>query len=215
MMADSRSILAQAPVVPVLAITDLVQAIPLAKALVRGGIPVLEVTLRTPIGLAAIRAIREAVPQAIVGAGTVVNARDFDAAVAAGSRFVVTPGLTQGILDASKNSDVPLIPGVATASELMRALDAGIDCLKFFPAETSGGAAALKAFAGPFPNVAFCPTGGIGLHNIDEYLAVKSVLTVGGSWLTPAALLAANDWDGVTSLARAAVAHVSAFRAGQ
>ncbi|MDP5053598.1 MAG: keto-deoxy-phosphogluconate aldolase, partial [Congregibacter sp.] len=107
----------------------------------------------------------------------------------------------------------PLIPGVATASELMRALDAGFDCLMFFPAETSGGAAALKAFAGPFPNVAFCPTGGIGLHNIDEYLALTSVITVGGSWLTPPKLLAANDWIGITGLARAAVAHLSAFRA--
>ncbi|WOJ94551.1 bifunctional 4-hydroxy-2-oxoglutarate aldolase/2-dehydro-3-deoxy-phosphogluconate aldolase [Congregibacter variabilis] len=211
-MRDSRDILSQAPVVPVLAIENLDHAIPLARALVDGGIPVLEVTLRTPAGLPAIRAISEAVPDAIVGAGTVINARDFEAAVDAGSRFVVTPGLTQGILDAAADSSVPLIPGVATVSELMRALDHGIDCLKFFPAEASGGAAALKAFAGPFPNVDFCPTGGIGLHNIDDYLALRSVITVGGSWLTPSALLAAEDWAGVTKLAREAVDHVTAFR---
>ncbi|MFK8042473.1 bifunctional 4-hydroxy-2-oxoglutarate aldolase/2-dehydro-3-deoxy-phosphogluconate aldolase [Congregibacter sp.] len=214
-MNDSRGILSQAPVVPVLAIENLDDAIPLAEALVSGGIPVLEVTLRTPVGLPAISAIREAVPDAIVGAGTVVNAADFEAAVEAGSRFVVTPGLTQGILDTASGSEVPLIPGVATVSELMRALDYGFDCLKFFPAEASGGAAALRAFAGPFPNVNFCPTGGIGLHNIDEYLGVKSVLTVGGSWLTPGSLLAAQDWDAVTALARAAVEHVSTFRAKQ
>ena len=211
-MRDSRDILSQAPVVPVLAIENLDHAIPLARALVDGGIPVLEVTLRTPAGLPAIRAISEAVPDAIVGAGTVINARDFEAAVDAGSRFVVTPGLTQGILDAAADSSVPLIPGVATVSELMRALDHGIDCLKFFPAEASGGAAALKAFAGPFPNVDFCPTGGIGLHNIDDYLTLRSVITVGGSWLTPSALLAAEDWAGVTKLAREAVDHVTAFR---
>lgn len=211
-MRDSRDILSRAPVVPVLAIENLDHAIPLARALVDGGIPVLEVTLRTPAGLPAIRAISDAVPDAIVGAGTVVNARDFEAAVDAGSRFVVTPGLTQGILDVAAASSVPLIPGIATVSELMRALDYGIDCLKFFPAEASGGAAALKAFAGPFPNVDFCPTGGIGLHNIDDYLALKSVVTVGGSWLTPGALLAAEDWAAVTKLAQEAVDHVTAFR---
>lgn len=212
-MTDSRAILFQAPVVPVLAIANLDHAIPLAKALVAGGISVLEVTLRTSAGLPAISAISDAVPDAIVGAGTVVNAHDFDAAVKAGSEFVVTPGLTQGILDAASDSVVPLIPGVATVSELMRALDHGIDCLKFFPAETSGGAAALKAFAGPFPNVDFCPTGGIGLHNINDYLALKSVITVGGSWLTPGELVAAENWGAITKLAAAAVEHVANYRA--
>ncbi|EAQ96002.1 bifunctional 4-hydroxy-2-oxoglutarate aldolase/2-dehydro-3-deoxy-phosphogluconate aldolase [Congregibacter litoralis] len=214
-MNHSTQILAQAPVVPVLAIDNLDHAIPLARALVAGGIPVLEVTLRTPAGLPAITAIRDAVPDAIVGAGTVVNARDFDAAVEAGSAFVVTPGLTRGILDAAADSAVPLIPGVATVSEMMRALDHGVDCLKFFPAEASGGAAALKAFAGPFPRVKFCPTGGVGLHNIDDYLALESVVTVGGSWLTPSELLAAQDWDAIRALASAAVEHVTAFRAAQ
>ncbi|MFK7830430.1 MAG: bifunctional 4-hydroxy-2-oxoglutarate aldolase/2-dehydro-3-deoxy-phosphogluconate aldolase [Congregibacter sp.] len=214
-MHDSRAILSLAPVVPVLSISDLAHAVPLARALVSGGIPVLEVTLRTPEGLAAIRAIRDSVPDAIVGAGTVRSSADFAAAVEAGSRFVVTPGLTDGILEAAAAFDVPLIPGVATVSEMMRALDHGIDCLKFFPAEASGGATALKAFAGPFPDVVFCPTGGVGLHNIDAYLALDSVVTVGGTWLTPNALLAGGDWDGITAIASEATQHIQAFRAAQ
>jgi 2-dehydro-3-deoxyphosphogluconate aldolase/(4S)-4-hydroxy-2-oxoglutarate aldolase len=213
-MNDSREILERAPVVPVLSIDRLEDAVPLARALVAGGIPVLEVTLRTPVGLAAITAIRDAVPEALVGAGTVRSAEDFRAAVDAGSRFVVTPGLTEGILDAAAHSEIALIPGIATVSEMMRALDSGINCLKFFPAEASGGAAALKAFAGPFPDVAFCPTGGIGLHNIDDYLALPSVVTVGGSWLTPETLLAAGDWDGITALAREACDKVNTVRGG-
>jgi 2-dehydro-3-deoxyphosphogluconate aldolase/(4S)-4-hydroxy-2-oxoglutarate aldolase len=211
-MNSSREILSRAPVVPVLTIGDLAQAVPLAEALVAGGIPVLEVTLRTPAGLPAIREISAAVPGAIVGAGTVVNAADFEAACAAGSRFVVTPGLSSGILAAAAVSDVPLIPGVATVSEMMWALDHGIDCLKFFPAEAAGGAAVLKAFSGPFPDVAFCPTGGIGLHNIDAYLALDSVVTVGGSWLTPAKLLRSGDWQGIRALAHQAAEHVARVR---
>jgi 2-dehydro-3-deoxyphosphogluconate aldolase/(4S)-4-hydroxy-2-oxoglutarate aldolase len=211
-MQDSRAILAQAPVVPVLSIDRLEDAVPLARALVDGGIPVLEVTLRTPVGLAAIRSIRDAVPEAIVGAGTVRSPDDFHAAAAAGSVFIVTPGLTEGILDAAAESDVGLIPGVATVSEMMRALERGIDCLKFFPAEASGGAAALKAFAGPFPDVSFCPTGGIGLHNIDDYLSLPSVITVGGSWLTPGSLVDAGDWAAITALARQASDRVAALR---
>jgi 2-dehydro-3-deoxyphosphogluconate aldolase/(4S)-4-hydroxy-2-oxoglutarate aldolase len=213
-MNDSRSILERAPVVPVLSIDRPDDAVPLARALVAGGIPVLEITLRTPVGLAAITAIRDAVPGALVGAGTVRSAEDFRAAVDAGSQFVVTPGLTEGILDAAEHSEIALIPGIATVSEMMRALDRGINCLKFFPAEASGGAAALKAFAGPFPDVAFCPTGGIGLHNIDGYLALPSVITVGGSWLTPEPLLAAGDWDAITTLAREACDKVKTVRGG-
>lgn len=208
-MADARQILSKAPVVPVLAIAEVEQAIPLAQALIGGGIPVLEVTLRTPAGLPSIRAIRDAVPDAIVGAGTVLNRDDFHAAVDAGSEFVVTPGLTEGLLEAADGSRAALIPGVATVSEMMMALDHGIDCLKFFPAEASGGAAALKAFAGPFPDVSFCPTGGISLGNMADYLALPSVLTVGGSWLTPADLMGAQDWDGITALAAQASAKVA------
>ena len=218
-MTDARHILRQAPVVPVLAIGRVEDAVPLAEALLGGGIPVLEVTLRTPAGLPSIRAIRDAVPDAIVGAGTVLNADDFQAAIDAGSEFVVTPGLTEGLLSAANSSanasSVPLIPGVATVSEMMMALDHGIDCLKFFPAEASGGAAALKAFGGPFPNVSFCPTGGVSLTNMADYLALPSVVTVGGSWLTPSGLLDAQDWDGVKALAEQASAKVAELRGAE
>lgn len=200
-MNKSREILARAPMVPVIALQDEAQAIPLAEALVRGGLPVLEVTLRTAAGLPAIRAIADAVPGAIVGAGTVRNARDFQAAVEAGSQFVITPGLSTPTLEQAAATAVPLIPGIATASELMLAMDHGLDTLKFFPAETSGGAAGLKAFAGPFPEVHFCPTGGIGMHNILDYLDLPTVLTVGGSWVVPSSLLESEDWDGITKLA--------------
>lgn len=212
-MFDARTILRRAPVIPVLTLETVEQAVPLARALVHGGITVLEVTLRSPAGLPAIAAIRDEVPEAIVGAGTVTNATQFDAAVSAGSAFVITPGLTRNLLAAARGCETPLIPGVATASELMHALDAGLDCLKFFPAESSGGSAALKALGGPFPGVAFCPTGGIGLHNLDQYLKLDNVITVGGSWLTPASLLDAQDWTGISNLAAEACARVDTLRA--
>ncbi len=211
-MTTAHDILRQAPVVPVLTIRDLKQAVPLAQALVDGGVPVLEVTLRTDAGLPSIRAIAEAVPNALVGAGTVLNGEDFAQAVAAGSRFIVTPGLTTSILEAAKGSPVPLIPGVATISELMRARDEGLSCLKFFPAEASGGAAALRAFAGPVSDVHFCPTGGIDLNNLEQYLRLPSVLTVGGSWLTPQDAVDSGDWDRIRSLAREACARVKQIR---
>ena len=211
-MTDARAILRAAPVVPVLTIESVADAVPLARALVAGGIPVLEVTLRSAAGLPAISAIREAVPEAVVGAGTVTGPAQFDAARRAGSAFVVTPGLTDPLLAAAADGDLPLLAGVATASELMRALDAGLDCCKFFPAEAAGGIAALKAFAGPFPDVVFCPTGGIGLHNLDRYLALPNVITVGGSWLTPPALMTARDWPAIGRLAAEACARVAALR---
>ena len=214
-MGESREILAQAPVVPVLTIENPLHAVPLARALVEGGLPVLEVTLRTEAGLAAITAIAREVPGAIVGAGTVRGAEDYAAACAAGSRFIVSPGLTDTLLNAASSHAVPLIPGVATVSEMMHALDHGIDCLKFFPAEASGGAATLKAFYGPFPDVSFCPTGGVGLHNIADYLAVPSVITVGGTWLTPTSLLQAEDWEAIAGLAREAATTVSRLRGEQ
>lgn len=204
-MSKALSILQQAPMVPVIALQDLNQAVPLAEALVRGGLPVLEITLRTPAGLPAIRAIADAVPGAIVGAGTVRNPADFRAAIDAGSEFVITPGITQATLDAAATTDVPLIPGIATASELMLAMDHGLHTLKFFPAEASGGAAALKALAGPFPEVRFCPTGGIGMHNLTDYLDLPTVITVGGSWVMPQALLDSGDWDGIATRAREVV----------
>lgn len=211
-MSEARKILSLAPVIPVLTIDDPDSAVPLAQALVRGGLPVLEVTLRTSAGLGAISAIAAAVPDAVVGAGTVLNPRQYEEALEAGSRFVVTPGLTPRLADAARESSVPLIPGIATVSEMMSALDRGWDCLKFFPAEAAGGAAVLRAFAGPFPEVAFCPTGGIGLGNIADYLALNSVLTVGGSWLTPASRMAAGDWEAIEQLAREACEAVSAIR---
>jgi 2-dehydro-3-deoxyphosphogluconate aldolase/(4S)-4-hydroxy-2-oxoglutarate aldolase len=214
-MQTADEILRMAPVVPVLSIAELDQAVPLARALVAGGIPVLEVTLRTPAGLAAIRAISEQLPEAIVGAGTVINPAGFQAAVEAGSRFVVTPGLTDALLDAAADSDVPLIPGIATVGEMMTALDRGIECLKFFPAEAAGGVATLKAFAGPFPQVKFCPTGGVNLGNIASYLALDSVITVGGTWLTPGSAVAAGDWGAITALAREAANRVAQLRSLQ
>lgn len=206
------AILARAPVVPVLTIPEVSMAIPLARALVDGGLPVLEVTLRTPAGLDAIRAIAESVPDAVVGAGTVRSAADFAAAEAAGSGFIVSPGISEGLLDAARHSAVPLIPGVATASELMRAMDAGFDHLKFFPAEAAGGVAALRALAGPFPEVRFCPTGGISLANLESYLALPAVVTVGGSWMVPTDLVDKQRWSQIASLAQSAAAAVRAIR---
>lgn len=203
MKNSAREILAQAPVVPVLTIERLEQAVPLARALLEGGLPVLEVTLRTDAGLAAIEAIAKAVPDVVVGAGTVRNARDYQAARDAGSRFIVSPGTTPELL-ATQTAELPLIPGIATVSELMQAMDAGLDCLKFFPAEASGGAPVLKSFAGPFPELAFCPTGGVTLANIDSYLALPSVITVGGTWLSPSDLVQRQDWAGITELAQQA-----------
>lgn len=204
-MSKALSILQQAPMVPVIALQNLEQAVPLAEALVRGGLPVLEITLRTPAGLPAIRAIADAVPGAIVGAGTVRNPADFRAAIDAGSEFVITPGITQATLDTAATTEVPLIPGIATASELMLAMDHGLHTVKFFPAEASGGAAALKALAGPFPEVRFCPTGGIGMHNLTDYLDLPTVITVGGSWVMPQALLDSGDWDSIATRAREVV----------
>jgi 2-dehydro-3-deoxyphosphogluconate aldolase/(4S)-4-hydroxy-2-oxoglutarate aldolase len=206
-MSDARleSLLRTAPVVPVLVVEDAVDAVPLARALVRGGLRVLEVTLRTPAALDAIRAMA-GVEGAIVGAGTVLTEALFDDAVAAGSRFVVSPGLTDGLAAAAHDRGVPLLPGAVTASEVMRAREAGFTCLKFFPAESSGGTAALRAFASVFPGVTFCPTGGIGAANAGTYLALGNVVCVGGSWVAPAEAVRARDWGLVETLAREAAA---------
>lgn len=210
---SARSVLALAPVVPVITISDPAHAVPLARALVAGGIPVLEITLRSAHGLDAIRRVRAEVEGAVVGAGTVSNCRELEQALAAGSEFVITPGLTPALLRAGVQCGVPFIPGVATVSELMTGLEQGLDTLKFFPAEAAGGVAVLKAFSGPFPQVCFCPTGGIGPTNMAGYLALPTVLSVGGSWLTPAALVNTGDWAGITALARTATAQVQALRA--
>ncbi|WP_372864254.1 bifunctional 4-hydroxy-2-oxoglutarate aldolase/2-dehydro-3-deoxy-phosphogluconate aldolase [Spongiibacter sp.] len=212
MKSSSLEILTQAPVVPVIVINDIAQAVPLAKALVAGGIRVLEVTLRTAQGLEAIRRIRDEVPDAIVGAGTVCSAKDVELAAAAGSEFLFTPGFTDELLRAGSECGLPFVPGASTVGDVMRCMERGINTLKFFPAEACGGTAVLKAIAGPFPQLRFCPTGGIGPHNIGDYLALASVVSVGGSWLTPSHLLANHDWDAITQLATEAAELVHQLR---
>lgn len=200
------AILARAPVVPVLAIASLEDAVPLAGALFDGGLPVLEVTLRTPVALEAIRRIRDALPEALVGAGTVLGAVDLTAVEKAGAAFAISPGATDALYQAAREAGIPLLPGIASASELMRGLEHGHRRFKFFPAEASGGVAALKSFAGPFPQVRFCPTGGIDAARAPAYLALSNVATVGGSWMVPADALAAGDWARIAALARQAAA---------
>jgi len=197
-------VLARAPVVPVLSITRLEDAVPLARALVAGGLPVLEVTLRTEAAIGAIRAIREEVPGASVGAGTVLGARHLSAVEAAGATFAISPGATDALYAAAADSRIPLLPGVATASELMHGLELGYERFKFFPAESSGGIATLKSFAGPFAQARFCPTGGIDAAKAHAYLALPNVITVGGSWMVPGDALASGDWSRIEKLAREA-----------
>lgn len=196
-----REVCAAAPVIPVLVVEDVASARPLAEALVAGGLPALEVTLRTPAALEAITAMAD-VPGAVVGAGTLITAQDVRAARAAGARFGVSPGATDALLDAGEAEGLPLLPGAATASEVMRLMARGYDMLKFFPAEAAGGAAALKALGGPLPGVSFCPTGGITPENAADYLRLDNVACVGGSWLAPRGAVGAGRFDEVTGLAR-------------
>lgn len=197
-------VLRAAPMVPVITIENLKDAVPLAKALRDGGLPVLEVTLRTPAGAEAIRLIRQEVEHVVVGAGTVIDQSTLDMACEAGSEFIVTPGTTDRLLEAALKAGVPLLPGVSNVSDIMRCLDYGFNTLKFFPAEAAGGVKALKAFAGPFSGLQFCPTGGIGLNNMLDYLSLSSVLSVGGSWVTPAKAVNEGDWAVLKSLAQEA-----------
>lgn len=199
-------IFAAGPVVPVLVIKDVEKAVPLAKALMAGGINVLEVTLRTPVALEVIKKIADEVPDAIVGAGTVTNAQQLKQVVEAGAKFAISPGLTGSLLKAGAEGTIPLIPGISSISDLMTAKDAGYDHLKFFPAEASGGVKAIKSIGGPFPDVAFCPTGGIGPGNYNDYLALPNVRCVGGSWLAPDDAIANDDWAAITQLAKDACA---------
>ncbi|RAP41406.1 keto-deoxy-phosphogluconate aldolase [Rhodovulum viride] len=195
----------KASVIPVLVIEDAALARPLAEALVAGGLPVLEVTLRTPAALDAIREMA-GVEGGVVGAGTLLTPADVEAATAAGARFGVSPGSTPALLDAARAGDLPLLPGAATASEAMALLEKGYSVQKFFPAETAGGAAALKALASPLPQIRFCPTGGVSLANAASYLGLPNVLCVGGSWVAPKDKVAAGDWDAIVALAREAAA---------
>ena len=197
-------VMRDAPVIPVIVLDDVAQAVPLARALVAGGIRMLEVTLRTPRALACIQAMAREVPQAVVGAGTVRSAADAPAAREAGARFAVSPGFTVSVGRACRDLGLPLLPGVATGSEIMQAQEEGYTQLKFFPAMQAGGVAMLKAWSGPFGDVRFCPTGGVSAANAGEFLALPNVACVGGSWLTPAAAVAAGDWGQITALAREA-----------
>jgi 2-dehydro-3-deoxyphosphogluconate aldolase / (4S)-4-hydroxy-2-oxoglutarate aldolase len=193
-----------APVIPVVIIDDARHAVPMARALVAGGIPAIEVTLRTPAALDAIRAIAAEVEGAVVGVGTVLSAKDLRAAEQAGARFAVSPGVSPGLLDAADDSALPLLPGAATASEVMTLLERGYRHLKFFPAVPAGGAKLIGAWASPLPQVRFCPTGGISLATAPDFLALPNVLCVGGSWLTPNDKLKSGDWTGIEQLAREA-----------
>ena len=208
MSADQHleRILRASPVMPVLAIERLDQALPLAEALLSGGISTLEITLRTPVALEAIRCIRRAFPDAYVGAGTVTTPEALRQVAEAGASFAVSPGLTRPLIEAAASSAIPLLPGVMTPTEVMTAMDAGFRFLKLFPAEQAGGIPMLKALAGPFKELRFCPTGGVTPESAPAYLAQPNVLCVGGSWLTPRAMLEAGDWRAIEALAREAAA---------
>ena len=198
---SALQVMQDAPVIPVIVLTDVVHAVPMARALLAGGIRMLEVTLRTPQALACIEAIARAVPQAVVGAGTVRSRADAQAAARAGARFAVSPGYTKAVGQACRDAGLALLPGVASASEIMQAQEDGFTELKFFPAMQAGGPAMLKAWSGPFFDVKFCPTGGVTSQNAAEFLALSNVVCVGSTWLVPADALASGDWARITRLA--------------
>jgi 2-dehydro-3-deoxyphosphogluconate aldolase/(4S)-4-hydroxy-2-oxoglutarate aldolase len=203
---SALQVMQDAPVIPVIVLHEVAHAVPLARALVAGGIRMLEVTLRTPEALACMEAIAREVPEAVLGAGTVRSAEDVQAAANAGARFAVSPGYTSRIGSACHATGLPLLPGVATGSEILMCQEDGWNALKFFPAQQAGGVQMLKAFGGPFADVRFCPTGGITPDNAADYLALPNVACVGGSWLVPGDALAQGDWGRITALAQAAVA---------
>jgi 2-dehydro-3-deoxyphosphogluconate aldolase/(4S)-4-hydroxy-2-oxoglutarate aldolase len=196
-----RQVLSRCKLMPVVAIESAADAVPLAEALLAGGVNVIEITLRTPAALSAIEHIARHVPDMWVGAGTIVRPQQLADVASAGSRFALSPGLTQAVLDAARAQQIPFIPGIATASDIMLGMAAGLDTFKFFPADSSGGVATLQAFAGPFPGVLFCPTGGIRQETAASYLAVQNVACVGGSWLTPGQLLREKAWKSIAEIA--------------
>jgi len=199
-----EQITSASPVVPVMVIERLEDALPLAQALIKGGLLALEITLRTPVALDAIKAIKEALPDAMVGAGTILSPADLQAAIAAGASFIVTPGTSPKLLEALVSCELPVLPGISTPSEALALYELGFTTLKFFPAEAAGGAAMLKSIGGPAPQLSFCPTGGINLKNAEQYLALKNVVCVGGSWMIPAALINDKNWQAIEDLARQA-----------
>ncbi len=194
------------PIVPVVVVEDLKDAVPLAQSLVEGGIPIIEVTLRSNCALEAIELIAKNVPKMRVGAGTILNSNQLEQAQNRGAEFLISPGLTPSLLEYAKKKDMPLIPGVSSSSEVMQALELGYNALKFFPAEYCGGAKLLNAFNGPFKGVKFCPTGGISVDNMHAYLKLENVLCVGGSWLTPKNLVQNKEWDKIVEICKQALA---------
>lgn len=206
--ADLLEMARIAPVIPVIVVEDIETAEPLARALVDGGLPVLEITLRTPVALDAIARMSK-VPGAVVGAGTVLSASHVHEVLEAGGRFAVSPGSTEAMMAACEAADLPLLPGAATATEAMHLLERGYTMQKFFPAEAAGGAKALGSFASPLPQITFCPTGGVSIANAPDYLKLANVTCVGGSWVSPKSLLAAGDYDGISVLAAEAVSTLS------
>ncbi len=194
------------PVIPVMIVESIEHAVPLARALVEGGLKTLEITLRTDAALDAIRAMTDEIEGAVIGAGTILSARDYAAAEKAGAQFIVSPGINGDILDAADDSEVPLLPGTATASEVLSLREEGYRVMKFFPAEQAGGAPYLKALASPLPDIKFCPTGGVSLENAADYLKLPNVVCVGGSWVAPKDMVARGDWDGIRRLAEEACA---------
>ncbi len=199
-MTAIKQIMNTSPVIPVMVINNVEHAIPLAKALVEGGLKVLEITLRTDAALESIKRIKAEVPDAIVGAGTVVNVKTLNQAIAAGSEFIVSPGVTDAVIDAALTSSVPILPGVITPSEVMKLLEKGITEMKFFPAEAAGGIPMVKSIGAPLPQVTFCPTGGVSPKNAADYLALKNVACVGGSWMAPANLVDTENWGEIKRL---------------
>lgn len=204
-----RSVLAASQLMPVITIKHPDDAVPLCRALFEGGVRVMEITLRTEHGIGAIKQVREALPEAWVGAGTVTCVDQYRQAERAGAQFIVTPGVTKALLDFALTSEAPLLPGISTASELLLGYGLGYREFKFFPAEVAGGSPALKAFEGPFPDAVFCPTGGVRRETAKDYLALGNVLTVGGSWLTPDDVVAVGDWPRITEIAEASLAALS------
>ncbi|WP_426766010.1 bifunctional 4-hydroxy-2-oxoglutarate aldolase/2-dehydro-3-deoxy-phosphogluconate aldolase [Pseudarthrobacter sp. 1G09] len=205
-MADASGVLGVSPVIPVVTIDDPQDAVPLARALVDGGVKIIELTLRTASALTSLKLIAGEVPEILVGAGTILTPQQADDAVAAGARFLVSPGVTPGLLTSMLRMDVPVLPGVATVGEVLAVLEQGLDTMKFFPAGPAGGPSYLSAIGAPVPHVQFCPTGGISLATAPDYLKLPNVACVGGSWLTPADAVAAKDWARITTLASGAAA---------
>jgi 2-dehydro-3-deoxyphosphogluconate aldolase/(4S)-4-hydroxy-2-oxoglutarate aldolase len=205
-----HEIMKVSPVVPVMVINNVEHAVPLAKALVKGGLKVLEITLRTDAALESIRRIKAEVPEAIVGAGTIINVETLNAAIDAGAEFIVSPGTTEKLIDAALKTGVPLLPGVADPSQAMALLEKGITAMKFFPAEAAGGVPMLKSIGAPIPQITFCPTGGVSQKNVNEYYKLSNVGCVGGSWMCVVSLVDAENWDEITRLSAEVIELVTA-----